>query len=228
MGHSEVQILLSARAYVYRILQNVMGNPPTWEQLDVLANETTGSMFALFEENEACPYAQAIQRMQPVLNDIRAHSEDTLERMSSEYTRFFVGPSELLAPPWESVYKTKERVLFQPGTLKVRNAYRAQGFLTTLYPRVADDHIAIELDFMAQLASRADSAYVAGDVNETVHRLQGSDDFLKGHLLTWVPDFVNQTVQQKNPVFYPQLSILVLEFLRVDTDAVAEILGAIQ
>ncbi|MCB8816455.1 molecular chaperone TorD family protein [Desulfosporosinus shakirovi] len=77
--------------------------------------------------------------------------------MLTEYTRLFIGPTKLPVPPWESVYVSKERLLFQESSLKVRQrqCYLNYNFLPAKYRSEADDHIALELDFMYNLSSLA-------------------------------------------------------------------------
>lgn len=60
----------------------------------------------------------------------------------------FIGPRELPAPPWESSYLNEDKLLFQEETLQVRMSYLKYNFIPKNYPHEADDHIALELDFM--------------------------------------------------------------------------------
>ena len=221
--NDSIQMLLSARVYVYSVLQNLFGVEPSWEQLEVAASSTTYDNLLVFSEDSGSPYDRAIARISPILSNVADRDDAFLDSVKSEYTRMFIGPSGLIAPPWESVYRSKERVIFQASTLRVRNAYRAQGLLTTGYPRIADDHIAIELDFMSKLAQRALDAFVAGNLEGARTALDASSQFLDEHLLQWLPDFVSHAAQAEDPVLYPQLGILALQFTRRDRQALDEL-----
>jgi TorA maturation chaperone TorD len=93
----------------------------------------------------------------------------------------FVGPGRVEANPWESTYVSSDNTIFQKVTLEVRKAFVSQELLPAAYPNVADDHIALELDFMAALAGRADDAYRAADCQKFRTALEASRDFLDKH-----------------------------------------------
>jgi TorA maturation chaperone TorD len=143
--------------------------------------------------------------------------------MGGGFTCLFVGPSMVEAPPWESYYLKPDRLLFQEATLEVRRAYAAQGFLPAAYPHVADDHIALELDFMARLAEKLAEGFDKGDSEAVSQYLAASDSFLQEHLLKWVPDFVKTLSQAKHNYFYKEAGALLDEFVKVDAEALEEI-----
>ncbi|MFN2356106.1 MAG: molecular chaperone, partial [Desulfopila sp.] len=66
-----------------------------------------------------------------------------------EYARLFVGPFELLAPPYGSVYLETGRRLMGDSTIAVQHMYTNAGL--TLDVQEAPDHIALELEFMHYL-----------------------------------------------------------------------------
>ena len=149
-----------------------------------------------------------------------------LEEAKDEYTRLFIGPVSLVAPPWESVYGQKDAMLFQESTLEVRNTYRQYGLIPEGYPPVADDSLALELHFMALLAQRSLDAFYAGKNDELTADLTGSSDFLKKHLLVWVPKFLERMKGAKTNILYPQMCLVLDEFLRKDAETVKEVLQA--
>lgn len=70
----------------------------------------------------------------------------------------FIGIGTRVAP-WESVYVSPDRLVFQASTLAVRDAYGAAGFVAKNKGAEPDDHIATECDFMAKLAAQAAEAF---------------------------------------------------------------------
>lgn len=93
--------------------------------------------------------------------------------LEGEYNRLFVGVGKPAVCMWESIYATGINALFQPNTLEVRNVYLRNGFKPLGMGKVADDHMAIELAFMRELAletTRAGEAQrgVAADGAATV------------------------------------------------------------
>ena len=205
-------IWLKAREFVYDQLKKVFGNEPSEELLKSLSSYFFAQvldMFEMFIEQEQ------LESFKKLIDKLKKPTENALAEIKSEYTYLLIGPNKLPAPPWESVYVNKAPVLFQKSTLKVRQAYLKYNLLPLNYPHVADDHIATELDFLANLAKLSVHAYMQEDIPEVKKILTDSKNFLDQHLLKWVGEFAKQ-IQQKNNHLYPQLAILTEQIAKAD------------
>ena len=220
------EVLLCNRLFLYSLLHKLFGREPDEELLNILTEEHTGEAFALLSEEEK----DIMDRTAAFLKEVREEKQNPafLEEAKDEYTRLFIGPVSLVAPPWESVYGQKDAMLFQESTLEVRNTYRQFGLLPEGYPRVADDSLALELHFMALLAQRSLDAFYAGKYDDLAADLSGSADFLKKHLLVWVPKFLERMKGARSNILYPQMCLVLDEFLRKDAGTVQEILKALE
>ena len=220
-----VELLLSNRLFLYSLMHKLFGREPDEELLNILTDEHTGEAFGLLSEEEK----DIMDRTAVFLGEIREEKQNPafLEEAKDEYTRLFIGPMSLVAPPWESVYGQKDAMLFQESTLEVRNTYRQYGLIPEGYPHVADDSLALELHFMALLAQRGLDAFYAGKNDELTADLTGSSDFLKKHLLVWVPKFLERMKGAKTNILYPQMCLVLDEFLRKDAETVKEVLQAL-
>ena len=220
-----VELLLSNRLFLYSLMHKLFGREPDEELLNILTDEHTGEAFGLLSEEEK----DIMDRTAVFLSEIREEKQNPafLEETKDEYTRLFIGPVSLVAPPWESVYGQKDAMLFQESTLEVRNTYRQYGLIPEGYPHVADDSLALELHFMALLAQRGLDAFYAGKNDELTADLTGSSDFLKKHLLVWVPKFLERMKGAKTSILYPQMCLVLDEFLRKDAETVKEVLQAL-
>ena len=222
-----VELLLSNRLFLYSLMHKLFGREPDEELLNILTDEHTGEAFGLLSEEEK----DIMDRTAVFLGEIREEKQNPafLEEARDEYTRLFIGPMSLVAPPWESVYGQKDAMLFQESTLEVRNTYRQYGLIPEGYPHVADDSLALELHFMALLAQRGLDAFYAGKNDDLTADLTGSSDFLKKHLLVWVPKFLERMKGAKTNILYPQMCLVLDEFLRKrkDAETVKEILQAL-
>ncbi|MBK8797751.1 MAG: molecular chaperone TorD family protein [Anaerolineales bacterium] len=78
-----------------------------------------------------------------------------LPALREEYTVLFIGLERVAAPPWESVYLSRDHLLFDEQTLQVRDAYAAFGLQIPHIDREPDDHIGFELLFLAHLMQQA-------------------------------------------------------------------------
>ena len=220
-----VELLLSNRLFLYSLMHKLFGREPDEELLNILTDEHTGEAFGLLSEEEK----DIMDRTAVFLGEIREEKQNPafLEETKDEYTRLFIGPVSLVAPPWESVYGQKDAMLFQESTLEVRNTYRQYGLIPEGYPHVADDSLALELHFMALLAQRGLDAFYAGKNDDLTADLTGSSDFLKKHLLVWVPKFLERMKGAKTNILYPQMCLVLDEFLRKDAETVKEVLQAL-
>lgn len=220
-----VELLLSNRLFLYSLMHKLFGREPDEELLNILTDEHTGEAFGLLSEEEK----DIMDRTAVFLSEIREEKQNPafLEETKDEYTRLFIGPMSLVAPPWESVYGQKDAMLFQESTLEVRNTYRQYGLIPEGYPHVADDSLALELHFMALLAQRGLDAFYAGKNDDLTADLTGSSDFLKKHLLVWVPKFLERMKGAKTNILYPQMCLVLDEFLRKDAETVKEVLQAL-
>ena len=220
-----VELLLSNRLFLYSLMHKLFGREPDEELLNILTDEHTGEAFGLLSEEEK----DIMDRTAVFLGEIREEKQNPafLEEAKDEYTRLFIGPMSLVAPPWESVYGQKDAMLFQESTLEVRNTYRQYGLIPEGYPHVADDSLALELHFMALLAQRGLDAFYAGKNDDLIADLTGSSDFLKKHLLVWVPKFLERMKGAKTNILYPQMCLVLDEFLRKDAETVKEVLQAL-
>ena len=108
--------------------------------------------------------------------------------LARDHQRLFVGPGPLLAPPYESVYRSREHLLFEEQTLQVREAYRAFGLVAPALNREPDDHIGLELHFLAEVCLRSLDALDSGDDDRFDATLAAHQAFLTDHLLVWGPE----------------------------------------
>jgi TorA maturation chaperone TorD len=202
---------LAARYYLYSTAQALLGNEPTAEMLDAAAPEMVEAAL------EACGVEGAAELAGSFAATLEGvQCEGGLIGLSAQYTRLFVGPGKLACPPWESVYRSNSRALFQRSTLDVRNAYREQGLLPQMYPRVADDHIALELGFLAQLAKRAMDAHQAEDTNACKAALEASARFASEHLNVWLVDYASDLQKEAPDSLYAAVAHLAQVFCARD------------
>lgn len=218
-----ISIILSNRCYLYSLLQHTFGHEPNLKLLEIVSSEHSHEALGLLlDENESVPHLELLRDLS---QEISTNAEGLLDRLITEYTYLLIGPGKLPAPPWESVYVTKERLIFTESTIKVRSAYLEYQFLPANYPHEADDHIAIELDFMLRLSKLSLEHFENGNTKKFEKVLSDQKVFLEEHLLNWVGDFANQIQSSKTHYFYPQMASLALWILRNDYAVLKELLS---
>ena len=216
MSYEGMQDVLAARFYLYSTMQALLGSEPT----DELFGRVDATFLQDALELTGCDDAES---MASAVADAMGKAED----QAGLYARLFLGPTKLACPPWESVYRSKSRALFQRSTLDVRNAYRAQGLLPQMYPRVADDHIALELGFLSALAQRALEAVQAGDAPAARKALEASRRFLDEHLNVWLGDYARDLQKEAPGSLYAAVAEAAEAFSARDGMLVGEVLDSL-
>lgn len=198
--------VLAARHYLYRTFQCLLGNDPrdaAWESLDgELAEEACALM--------GVDGAELVRLVGEALD-----ADGGRDELARQYAVALVGPGALASPPWESAQLSGGGALFTPVTLEVRNAYRVQGLLPEQYPTVADDHIALECGFLAELAGRALEALAAHDGERCAAALAASRSFAEAHPLRWVDRFAEWMDSECAP-FYRVVAFALADFAQAD------------
>ena len=223
---TEVAIVLAGRNHIYQLLKHVFGQEPSVQLLEAITSDFTGEVLDIVLERECLEQYTAL--FAELRKAISADPERTLDRIKSEYVYLMLGPGKLPAPPWESVYVSKARLLFQESTLKVRQAYLEYSLLPEAYPHVADDHLSIEMDFMAQLGQLAQESLEKGELSQLEKILSDQKAFLDDHLLVWIGDFAQDIQSARTQYFYPHMASLASHIAHADRAAVDELLAAVK
>lgn len=220
-----LQEALAARGLLYRCAWRLFAAPMDAEALRALGDPTAAEAVALLTGDDVT-LAQAYDR----LVGAGATESPSVEVLAGEYTKLFVGPGKLPAPPWESVYRSDGDLLFQESTLKVRDAYREAGFQAKGYPREADDHLATELSFMVSLIDEAVVAVEAGDAVRAHAFLAAQRKFLDQHLNGWAPAFACRLAEHlpaNAGAFYSSAASFAAQLCAQDVAVVGELLDVV-
>lgn len=91
-----------------------------------------------------------------------AGSEESADDIRIDHQRLFGGAGPARANPFESVHRSEEGLKFDDQTIQVRAAYRELGLQAPRLNKEPDDHIGLELEFMATAYLRAAELLEAG------------------------------------------------------------------
>ena len=143
-----------------------------------------------------------------------------LESLKIDYSKLFVGPYGLLAPPYGSVYLEDTRRVMGNSTMDVRNTYREEGLDIGL--KEAPDHITIELEFMYFLIHKEVEAIRISDSVTAAGYLKKQRVFLETHLGAWVSEFANNVEANAQTSFYKNLARLTKSFVEEDLESLSD------
>ena len=134
--------------------------------------------------------------------------DGAFEAIVNDYIQLFVGPGEVLAPPWESVYFNDERLTFQEQTLQVRSWYRRYGLESEKLKNEPDDHVGLEFAFLAHLAHLGILAIEQNDEDGFKRALEGQHHFLSEHPLKWVSLWSDLILEHARTDFFRGLALV--------------------
>jgi len=141
-----------------------------------------------------------------------------------DYARLFVGPFNLLAPPYGSVYLECRRQVMGASTADVQMRYRAAGLDVDAGFKDAPDHIAAELEFMHFLIFKALEAAGQGDADHVVASLTNQQSFLEIHLGAWIHEFAGNVIDNAKTSFYQNLACATEAFIKDDYHIISSML----
>ncbi|CAM3741730.1 molecular chaperone [Mesobacillus zeae] len=136
--------------------------------------------------------------------------EAQLQAEQNEFKRLFIGPESLPAPPWESFYTTKEQILFGETMYRVREKYSLAGLEYARKNSEPEDHIAVELEFMAWLIEKGPETFPE------------QLTFFEEHLYRWVPLFTEKLCASTASLLYKGAALMLKDFIRFETDTLKD------
>ncbi len=137
----------------------------------------------------------------------------TDEELRVEYAKLFVGPFELLAPPYGSVYLEDGGRVMGDSTMKVIAEYQKEGLAGSDDYKDLPDHIAVEMEFMSYLFYKEREAMQKSDLDTARQYIEKQECFLDTYLRPWVPLFCEKIKEGTGNSFYSALAGCVLIFI---------------
>lgn len=134
-----------------------------------------------------------------------------LDELAADYAAIYLNGS-LGASPYESVWVSDDHLACQDAMFQMRDLYAAHGLQSADWRRRFDDHLVLQLQFLARAVRPARSR------DEWRHLARVLDD----HLLRWLDDFAQRVAARCDTPFYAGLVLLTAAHI----DGLREILVA--
>lgn len=132
------------------------------------------------------------------------------EQLSVDHAALFIGPFELIAAPYGSVYSEGQRQLMGDTTINTLRFYENAGL--ALDVKEPPDHIAIELEFMSYLCRKEVEASGAGDYKDAEKFRDMQIQFFNTSL-GWTQQFCDSIKQGSENSFYHSLADCLSRFM---------------
>jgi TorA maturation chaperone TorD len=166
---------------------------------------------ALLEEKTLESLSELLGRVCPDAALSAAKMKEALSKYNNQellidYAKLFVGPFELKAAPYGSVYLDESRKIMGDSTLKVVEAYKEAGLALDEHFKELPDHMAAELEFMYFLAYQELEAIGKNDTEKAAHFLNRQETFLRSFLGPWTVPFCEKIRQGTENEYYRALA----------------------
>jgi DMSO reductase family type II enzyme chaperone len=218
--------LAAARAQAYGLLSAGFAAPDVELAAEVMSGAFAGALVQALQAALAVVPDEAVAAL--AWGERTTDVEAVAQALRLEYTRLFIGPQALPAPPYESVYREPWWGVMGETTLAVRRAYEAAGLALDPETKALPDHVAAELEFLARLSKEQAAAWSVPDERRAVHWLWHEHSFLERHLGQWLPAFAERVGAAAVP-FYRGLAHIASGFVaqaRAQVGAMAQALTA--
>lgn len=153
------------------------------------------------------------------VDDLLGELSADLKSVRVDYAKLFVGPRELLAPPYGSVYLDGDGQIMTDSTMDVQRRYQQESLDITLDEPA--DHVAAELEFMYFLTHREVTALGNGEFEEAMECMHKQHDFVQAHLGQWLSAFAERVTANADTEFYRTLATEATTFVEDDSKRVA-------
>lgn len=200
-----------ARAEGYWFLADLVARPPTAESLARLGAELP---VASNEDHAEVKVADLMRQLRGAATG--SPPEAVAGRLGPEHARLFGGlhPDYGPPPPFESVYRGGQ--FMGDVTLAVVQAFADAGMGPLDESLGPCDHLASELKFMAALCVRESEAWGADGDAAAEPWLLRQRDFLRQHLLAWLPDWEAAIRSATDEAYFLHLAALACAAVRSD------------
>lgn len=212
----DVAALMDSRANVYKVLSRSY-----LKEMDVQFAAELADGF-LFESANL----RLADTLDAAKESLRGADDGLIEQLAVTFDRVFFGMGPLTARhafPYESVYTSEKGIMMQEAYSQVVRAYREQHLAKDKGFAEPEDHVAVELAFMATLSERTATFLREGHEEAAEETVAQQLAFAKAHLLNWVDMFCTDLSAAAKGTFYEHLADFTKAFVQEDVSLLSEI-----
>lgn len=215
---AELADLMDSRANVYKVLSRSY-----LKEIDEAFAHDFACGFAFESSNEEL--VCVLNAAKEALSEI---DEAALEQLAVDFDRVFFGMGPLTARhafPYESVYTSDRGIMMQEAYSQVVRTYREQHLAKDKSFAEPEDHIAVELAFMATLSERTATFLREGLEEAAEETILQQIAFAQGHLLNWIDRFCADLGVAAEGTFYESIASFTKLFVQEDVALLGEMVG---
>ncbi len=129
------------------------------------------------------------------------------EALSLAYARLFLGPFEILAPPYASFYLEPDHKVMGATSFWVAERYVEAGLKPGDGPKEIPDHVALEWEFLYYLTYQ----YLT---SRESNWLEMRENFIRVHMRRWIPMLSKEIKKAETHPFYSYCAELMVDLIK--------------
>ena len=192
---AEDQHITTTREDVYRLLAACF-YPPTAIFMEEQCCDSLATMLSGAAPEAAGHAAEAAALIK----------RGSLDSLAVEHARLFIGPFQLVAPPYGSIYLDEAKTVMGDSTARVAAFYHASGLHLADDFYELPDHFAVELEFISWLAFKQREAELTGDNDVVTRFVELQQEFLGRFLMPWLEPFTSAIITDGEAPFYQAIA----------------------
>ncbi|MCL1846511.1 MAG: molecular chaperone TorD family protein [Coriobacteriia bacterium] len=218
--------LLESGAKSYRVFSHLFLRPLTTEEIEDTAD---ADFIAVANDLEGADLlAEGLNDMGRALN---RRNDGTQQELASDYNICFTAKEtnkEEVAIPRACVFIGEEELLNLEPYNEAYRLFRAEKIGKKTGVDLPEDHLSLELEFLAILSERAAQALEADNREEAIRCLELSREFITDHILVWYDSFRELALKILITRFYQGAIKATKGYLEYELQVIADMLEAIE
>ena len=155
---------------------------------------------------------------------------DRRTQLACEYARIFLAAGVFAkerrtAVPYESVFTDDERIMMGDARDDVVTRFLEDGFQVNPNLHEPEDHLAFELEYLANMNERASEWAEAKDKAQLRRNVVRQLEFIERHLLNWIPALRDVAQEYAKLTFYPGMLLIAQGTLEQGRDLLRDIVA---
>jgi TorA maturation chaperone TorD len=146
----------------------------------------------------------------------RQEKTGLIAELRLEFTNLFIGVGDDTVHLLESAYLNRKATRYDDPAQDVQTAHQSLGFKKDAEFYEPEDHVALEFEFMERICEWIVQALHAKDIGNATAYLSLQKEFLRDHVLRWVPKLCERLKPKAESDFYSSLAYLTSAFVEMD------------
>jgi TorA maturation chaperone TorD len=217
------------RETIYSFLARIYARELTKKDLkELAAKKDFWQSLANDPESQGTEFGEGAKALAEFTSSLQTADLDKVElELRVDYAGMFLGVWQVPAHPSESAYTNKEHLIMQLPRDKVMGIYRSMGVDKVSEFTEPEDHVALELQFMAFLCEKIGKALREGKHSQAKEFLEVQRRFLDDHLGKWVSMLVADILKAGRREFYKAVAKITEGYIEIDKELVSELIESL-